>query len=224
MKQSALTKNQYQQMIRTYERRREKLRQRYGRVEHSPIARPEYAQAVFQINQKLRTWRRAIARLDKRQVILHSIGIQLESFLDCKVRHSAKEAFHKNKDVILARKIFCKYAIEKGFSSPDVMAYLSRGEMLKSGRYQATEIRRKFTRSFKTNQYHHNTWHRFMQFMRTQINQPKNPDNEARKISNQRQCQARGVPHTGGPAIGANSGPPSLPAVCGNAALVSSYA
>jgi hypothetical protein len=180
MKKSGITKNKYQQKISEYTSRREKLRARYGRVLHSPKPNPEYRKAVQRINYKLTQWRRAIKRIEERQDRLEVIARYIADFYELHGIHATwknnagavvdslrLKHSHLNTDpnVVLARKLFYKYCLENGFSSPDVMMYISGGNA-NHGRYWATEARRQFTRSFKTNLHHKLMWDRFMSYMK----------------------------------------------------------
>lgn len=161
-KQLSTTKNGYQKIIWTYSKRRDEIRVQYkGRLKTK-----EYSQRVLAINNKIITCRHAIKRYEVKEKKLNELNLIVLKFIDINVRSlpniigNTKDAVRKN----LARKIFCKYAIDVLLLRPkDVSDYLGFSRI---NRTQAGTVRIRFNRSFKTNKDNKEMYHRFLNYIK----------------------------------------------------------
>lgn len=163
MRQNAKTRERYRALIVQYTHKREQLRKQHGKKLKYPKPNPAYAAAVKPINNQLTWFRRAIKRIDQRQMALKEIANHIENFTGIDVRYSIRRNYYKenyHREKTMARNLFYKYALEHGFSSPDIMYFVGGRH-----RYWATHARRKFTKSFSTNPGSYAVWTKFMEYM-----------------------------------------------------------
>jgi len=158
MKNARYTKNRYRILILTYGQRRDAVRKELKKVyaqkrklrykiPASLMIKHKTLQARLRnYTKRLRTYYRAIRRIEEKQQKVLDIVTAVQNFTGQSVRFDQ-----------LSRGIFCKYAIEQGLNGPALAGYL------KVSKYYPSIIRRQFTRSFKINKQHYEIWQRFRQ-------------------------------------------------------------
>lgn len=141
------TKNNYQQYICTYIKRRVEFKKKYG-------------YASKRIQAKIDIWRKAIRRFEKRELALKKMDAAIRSFLNVSVFNST----HFRKGMYAkARCLFYKHCLENGIRASDVARYCGCKDI-----NVPTKRRILFTQSFATNPENKELWHRFKQFINQQ--------------------------------------------------------
>ncbi len=146
------SKNDYQSMLWTYLQRKEKMKDKY-------LGTVYYATSVFKINKKIAVLRKAIKRIEKKELFMHSVREKIIDFNGIDVRRLPHKIFKKER--INTRKSFYKYCMENGVRGNEIAAFL--------GFKHASSITRKrleFTRSFKIDKENLNFWHSFVKHMK----------------------------------------------------------
>lgn len=128
------TRKQYITQIWVYMERRNKLK----RTDPRKIT----------LYRKIRTWRKAIKRIDKRDEAINELVKKVNDYFNVNL-------YNKNggKELILARNCYYKYGMENGI----VGKYLS--VMIKRPKYSCCRARLIFTRSFKKNELNKKQYH-----------------------------------------------------------------
>lgn len=145
------SKNEYQKSIWKYHLRRESYKAKYGKTSET------YLKLSRSIQLKLDTWKKAIKRIEIRDNLIKEIDDNITEFIG----KSPYKSIHSTDQLtIVAKNIFFKYGIENGISG----VYLADYAGLKY-RIDASRYRLQFTRSFKTNKYNLEMWHRFKDYL-----------------------------------------------------------
>lgn len=164
----------YQMMLSEYEIRRKRLREeikaKYGKF----WGVDEYKDRVKNISNRIQLMKAYISRIQAQRIIINESARLVCDFLCIEkdeqwqgytaLQNCIRDTPHykMSKDLILAKKIFCKYILEQNiFVSTLVNEYLGSQHKLR-----ALRLREDFTKSFKTNSYHHQQWRNFLQFVK----------------------------------------------------------
>lgn len=153
----AKTKNGYQKMLWTYEKRRSSMKKS---AHESDI---KFRQRWERMTLKMTIIKRAIKRFEKKKEFLDSVNKQMIEFNGVSLfKIGGKLGNHtgKWKDVDISKKIFYKYCIEMGVRGNYIADYCGLKKM-----DVPSDSRRVFTRSFKTNQNNRDAYHKFIQFI-----------------------------------------------------------
>lgn len=148
MRNTGRTILQCQKKIHEYTIRREKCRQKYSYLHPSYISLDGQIRYLRQRKRKLISYREVL------KFVYNSIE-EFIGFPPSPGNHGS------NKEKNIARNIFYKYCMEHGIAGSEVSAYIGLKD-----RDTAARRRRKFTRSFSTNEYNKEIWDRFLLFIR----------------------------------------------------------
>ena len=111
------TKNEYQSNLATYIKRREELRKQFNWKLGYPMP-TGYGDAVNKLTYRINVWRRQIRRIEAKELILHEIAQKVKDYTGMRVHKSIGVVIGYSRNEItrltIARRIFCKYAIDKG--------------------------------------------------------------------------------------------------------------
>lgn len=167
MKRTFESKKDYVAAIHVYEKRREKLRKKYG-VTRRTSKNPNlaiYGEQVFRINRKLDGWRNAVRRIDRVNNRLSEINSLLKKFMGISVKNVGfpRALYYKRPEIVIAKRIFFKYCLENGLPARYIALYTN------STSPTPARVRIYFTRSFKTNLYHREIYHEFLDFVKTNL-------------------------------------------------------
>jgi hypothetical protein len=161
------SKAQYNQAIHVYKKRREKLREKYGIISLTKKRPIEYKKAVYNLECKIRTWKKAIKRIERYNGRVYNINKAISGFMGINIRETRR--WSNNPDVLIARGIFAKYCLESGIPGPYLRAYLGTSINRKTKNFNRssyeTDIRRRFTRTFASNPKNKELYHRFLEYM-----------------------------------------------------------
>lgn len=151
-------KNKLQAHIREYQRRREKLRERFPNWRRNP----GYKEAVKTINYRILLWKRQIRRIERREPSVWRANRLVSDFAGFKTLFKTTTS-SKNKPLLhQARAIFVKYGMEAlGVPGAQLADFLNCHPVY------AAEIRRKFTRSLATNEANRLVWERFKLYLKS---------------------------------------------------------
>ncbi len=147
------TINGNQKNIAEYIKRREEFRKIYG------VGSLEYRERVRKINIKIGNWRRTLRRQKELRNKIDELILNIKTFMGYDLFKNNKSP--KTKEGKCAKGIYFKYGIENKFYGTD----LSNRIGLK-GDWTASKYRRRFTRSFKTNKYNREMYHRFLNYIK----------------------------------------------------------
>jgi len=146
-----MTKNQLQRHIREYTVRREKFRLIYGSKGEA------YREKIKPYRAKLQAWRAMLNRIQLREDKIKHLDVMIMDFMGTpSLRNSGRGT--KDKNLLLARKIFYKYGMENGIKGSHLEKYIGV-----RGSWSAGRARMQFTRSFPFNNENKDTWYRFKQ-------------------------------------------------------------
>jgi hypothetical protein len=165
MIRSMPTRQAFVSAIWEYERRKAKTIQKFKSDPSKRLkgeASEKYTAAVANLNRKLKTWRRSLARIDQHMADMKKVDHLVYRFTSVMVRGIKT---YPTQEQRLARNIFCKYMLENyrvpqpflcrhlGFSSPSKSSNCAR-------------IRTRYTKSFQTNPENAAIYHRFLEFVK----------------------------------------------------------
>ena len=142
---------EYQKLLHEYSKRREFYLSEYG----SKDAR------YLNCRKKIHNCNRAINRFHKRKKEIKKIALRIKEFIGVDVRDKLKRSW-QTKEQKAARGIFFKYGMQSGIIGRELAEYLG----LKCTVGYPSTYRMKFTRSFKTNKYNKEMYHRFLKFIK----------------------------------------------------------
>lgn len=155
------TRANIQSNIWTYEKRREKLRIKYGITRqniNSTEGHPEYSKAVEKINDKIRSWNRRIRVIDELSNKIVALGNAVALFTGYNVKDSGNA--RGNERLILAKSLFYKYGLEHKISGKHLREYVGAKHIK-----QPADYRRNFTRLFSTATAAKNRWTAFNSYL-----------------------------------------------------------
>lgn len=141
-------------LLATYLKRRDAMRIKYSWV-RGTVNIP-YSKAVAKCSKRIKVLRRAIRKIEQREIFIKQSAKLIFDFMGEKVLKSCPL---KNRKLQLARDIFCRYCIEAGLQGPIVSQAVGS-----TRRYYATVRRKRFIQSFKTNLYNRDMWYRFKSY------------------------------------------------------------
>lgn len=150
-KNKAMSKSGYQTAIWEYEKRIKDLPSKF---------KPGcfyYRHHMERMKYKIQMWGTAIKRIEKRDKRIVKIDSSLKEFLGFSVRKSAENDM---KELILARDIFCKYAMEHRIEGNFLADYIGYKVKTKPSR-----DRLRFTRGFEKNPESRDLYKRFKEYM-----------------------------------------------------------
>lgn len=152
-KRLATSKNQYQCWLWTYTKRREKMREKYtDDIVYGVMSR--------NVAKKMKTIKKAIYRIEKKEQLLSSIREKTKDFCGVDVRKVKQVG--KNQVDDYAKSSFIKYCMEMGAGLSG--RFIS--QWLKNYNDYCSISRKSFTRSFKTNKEAHDFWNSYLSFMK----------------------------------------------------------
>jgi hypothetical protein len=150
-------KNRIQSMIWEYKRRREVLRSQFGGI---PTRNRDYQKRVRGLTHKIEMWCKTLRRIEQRENRIWQMASMVCNFFGLKTLwHSTSPRMTEK--MLLARRVFCKYAIENGGAGVDGRLL---AEFLNCHIDTPARIRRRFTKSFATCDDNREVWHRFKLF------------------------------------------------------------
>lgn len=119
---------------------------------------------VMELKKKRDYCKQQMRRMDQRTFRIRNLAKAVARFFEVHLNSfTAKQVRGTTGDKItLARKIYFKYGMERGITGSFLAAYIGYHPRI------ASRGRIKLTRSFKTNKNNHDTWRRFVEFMKTQ--------------------------------------------------------
>jgi len=138
------TRSEYVTMIWVYKARRKLIKDKWGTGK------------TVQLTKKISQWTKEIKRIDKRNEIIGNLIESVNNYFDVKIESKCMDAAHK-----LARKVYYKYGIETRMQGVWISKAIGMSRV-----HTATESRRIFTQSFKTNEYHKSIYHRFKAYLK----------------------------------------------------------
>ena len=140
-------KNAYDKMLHEYERR---IR--------------NHIEATTRLRRKVRILKKSIKRQEDRNNKLHQINKYVRQFTGHSVQNIGGFTGNK-KELNLAKNLFYKYCLENGIQGNFVAKFcgMKYTDTVSKGRLN-------FTRSFKTNQYNKEQYHRFLEFINNNPN------------------------------------------------------
>lgn len=164
-KPTAVKRARRQMNIAEYERRRQKVKEKYGRTS-------EYKQRVKKIQTKIGGWNRDIKRIDERNNKIRAIGNALSTFIGYNVKDMGGEdssygGFITNtlmQTANLAACIFSKYGMENGIAGNFLSEYMNRPSVT------ASRLRLSFTRSWTKDPTKKDMYLRFKEYIKNITN------------------------------------------------------
>ena len=145
------SKNRYQQCIHMYLKRRDGYKEKYG------VRSERYLELSKGINRKLSSYRRAIKRIEARDLIIKNLADKIYEFCGVSVWLSINK---KDDNVEVAKNLFVKWGMENGIQGILLNRYIGG-----KGSWTASRRRMKFTKSFLFNANNKEMWMRFKVFM-----------------------------------------------------------
>lgn len=147
-----MTKNQYQQAVNTYTKRRTEL------IRRQAVAIASMRKRQRALSKKMDTWKNQLRRIEAReQRVKAAAAIVCEYF---SVKTLVNQYGNRKRKMIMVLNVFYKYGIESGIGGK----YLSHYTGCKTVPPAANQ-RRKFTASFRTNKNNLDTWHNFKAYV-----------------------------------------------------------
>lgn len=153
MKIIAKNKSDYIRLVCRYKTKKDQVKTTFIK------GSDEYINRMIIINRKLRTYRKAIKRIDDINSVLEGINKMVIYKYDISMYKSAINWKSNLKDRRFIRKMFCKYAIEQGISDRYISMYIGW-----EGKH-AAEYRLSFTEKMQTDIHYLNQWHSFKKGM-----------------------------------------------------------
>jgi len=127
-----MTKNQYENMIHTYLKRKNVYKQK---------DKIKYDDKIKKLAHKIKVWRGQVYRLKKRHKTIFNLIKSINNFFGVDIRLRKQDSAHK-----LARNVYYKYGMENRLRGAWLCLELGRTRVK-----TASECRMKFTKTFKTN-------------------------------------------------------------------------
>lgn len=138
------SRSRYVTMIWMYEQRRSKLDRN---IPKDRIKR-------YSLYKKIRTYRKAIVRIDKRMEVVRNLILKTNAYFSIDIRAKGSGDY-----ISIARFCYYKYGIENGILGRDLALAVGKNK------YSASKRRRDFTKSFKTNLSNKEAYHQFKSYM-----------------------------------------------------------
>jgi hypothetical protein len=152
------TKNRYQQMLFTYEGRREALKEKLGR------GHPDYARRSIRIKARIDHCRRMIGKITVREAKIRKMAWKICEFMDISLLRGAQplrnSVASRTPKLIRARMLLYKYGIENGITGAHLSYWV--GSKRSS---TAPRGRRTFTRSFMIKPENKALWNHFKLYL-----------------------------------------------------------
>lgn len=143
-------RKRYYTKIYIYEKRRAKLRERFG-IKNNRSVNKDYNLAVLGINMKIKGWKKEIRKIDTLTKKLKGLEKAVVSFVGVPIRDINGQNLPV--EVTLAKGIFYKYAQENGLRGIDALRFIGG-----KGTGQALSYRNRFTSSFANKPENKQKW------------------------------------------------------------------
>lgn len=146
------TKKELDALAHTYTKRIAAAKEKYG------VTSPYYRKLYKKLNSKRANWRRTIKLIEKRKTEMVRIDKLVEDFTGFSAKNSVG---NKDKNIVLAKNLFMKYAMESGLQAATTLSQWVGLKITKHG----NRCRLEFMRTFKRHPENLAAWHRFKEYI-----------------------------------------------------------
>lgn len=158
IKRLGYSKNYYEKILFTYVQRRSMLYIKYILNDKNF----DYKEKSKNLSRKIKTCISAIRKYQHRQNSLETTNYYMKEFLGVDMKRIGSHV-GKNEQKLIAKNIFYKYLLDNGMNARYIAEYCGIKQQ-----DNITRTRRNFQKSFQTNEYNRQYYHKFISFIKEQ--------------------------------------------------------